>query len=227
MGLGCNSVLWRRQGHSAGCTGFCFYGISWETVREERRETVREERWETVWEERWETVREERRGSAVREELDVPKEWLRESDNFRTFVLKIFWDMNFSGIIVGAATFLIIGVCHPIVIKMEYYWGKGSWWLFLLAGLAFVAASIFVGNDVVATILGAAAFSCFWGIKEMFEQERRVLKGWFPENPARHDYYETIRKADCGGSTGSPTAPAGRSAPAGRQARRSNLSSPK
>ena len=142
-------------------------------------------------------------------------------DNFRKFVLKIFWDMNFSGIIVGAATFLIIGVCHPIVIKMEYYWGKGSWWLFLLAGLAFVAASIFVDNDVVATILGAAAFSCFWGIKEMFEQERRVLKGWFPENPARHDYYETIRKAERGGSTGSPTAPAG------RQARRSNLSPPK
>ena len=173
------------------------------------------------------TVWEERRGSAVREELDVPKEWLRESDNFRKFVLKIFWDMNFSGIIVGAATFLIIGVCHPIVIKMEYYWGKGSWWLFLLAGLAFVAASIFVDKDVVATIFGAAAFSCFWGIKEMFEQERRVLKGWFPENPARHDYYETIRKADCGGSTGSPTAPAGRSAPAGRQARRSNLNPPK
>ena len=211
MGLGCNSVLGRRQRHSAGCTGFCFYGISWETVWEERRETV------------WE----ERRESTEREELDVPKEWLRESDNFRKFVLKIFWDMNFSGIIVGAATFLIIGVCHPIVIKMEYYWGKGSWWLFLLAGLAFVAASIFVDNDVVATILGAAAFSCFWGIKEMFEQERRVLKGWFPENPARHDYYETIRKADCGGSTGSPTAPAGRSAPAGRQARRSNLNPPK
>ena len=119
--------------------------------------------------------------------------------------------MNFSGIIVGAATFLIIGVCHPIVIKMEYYWGKGSWWLFLLAGLAFVAASIFVDNDVVATILGAAAFSCFWGIKEMFEQERRVLKGWFPENPARHDYYETIRKADRGGSTGPSTASAGHS----------------
>lgn len=155
------------------------------------------------------TVWEERRGSAVREELDVPKEWLRESDNFRKFVLKIFWDMNFSGIIVGAATFLIIGVCHPIVIKMEYYWGKGSWWLFLLAGLAFVAASIFVDNDVVATILGAAAFSCFWGIKEMFEQERRVLKGWFPENPARHDYYETIRKADRGGSTGPSTAHSG------------------
>ena len=133
------------------------------------------------------------------------------ADFYVSLSSKIFRDMNFSGIIVGAATFLIIGVCHPIVIKMEYYWGKGSWWLFLLAGLAFVAASIFVDNDVVATILGAAAFSCFWGIKEMFEQERRVLKGWFPENPARHDYYETIRKADRGGSTGSSTASAGHS----------------
>ena len=52
--------------------------------------------------------------------------------------------MNFSGIIVGAATFLIIGICHPIVIKMEYHWGKGSWWILLVAGLAFSAASIFV-----------------------------------------------------------------------------------
>ncbi len=166
-------------------------------------------------------------------EVRCGKNWMYQKNGcgnqiiFVNLSSKFFGDMNFSGIIVGAATFLIIGVCHPIVIKMEYYWGKGSWWLFLLAGLAFVAASIFVDNDVVATILGAAAFSCFWGIKEMFEQERRVLKGWFPENPARHDYYETIRKADCGGSTGSPTAPAGRSAPAGRQARRSNLNPPK
>ena len=103
--------------------------------------------------------------------------------------------MNFSGIIVGAATFLIIGICHPIVIKMEYHWGKNSWWLLLAVGLAFAAASIFIENDVFATVVGAAAFSCFWGILEMFEQEKRVLKGWFPENPARHGYYETVRKS--------------------------------
>lgn len=84
--------------------------------------------------------------------------------------------MNFSGIIVGAATFLIIGICHPIVIKMEYHWGKGSWWILLVAGLAFSAASIFVNHEVASTVLGAAAFSCFWGILEVFEQEKRVLK---------------------------------------------------
>ena len=76
--------------------------------------------------------------------------------------------MNFEGIIVGAAVFLIIGICHPIVIKMEYYWGKKSWW-----------------------VLGA--YSCFWGILEIISQEKRVLKGWFPENPKRHEYYESRR----------------------------------
>jgi len=39
--------------------------------------------------------------------------------------------MNFNGIIVGLATFLIIGICHPIVIKAEYHFGKGCWRAFL------------------------------------------------------------------------------------------------
>ena len=102
--------------------------------------------------------------------------------------------MNFSGIILGAAVFLIIGICHPIVIKMEYYWGKKSWWVLLVVGLAFAALSLFVKNTVGASVLGAAAFSCFWGIHEILFQEMRVLRGWFPENPARHDYYERRRK---------------------------------
>ena len=47
---------------------------------------------------------------------------------------------------------------------------------------------------VFSTILGAFAFSCFWGIHEVLAQEMRVLRGWFPENPARHDYYERRRE---------------------------------
>ncbi|MBR1872454.1 MAG: DUF4491 family protein [Bacteroidales bacterium] len=102
--------------------------------------------------------------------------------------------MNLSGIVVGAAVFLIIGLCHPLVIKMEYYWGKRSWWVLALAGVALSAWSLFVEDKLVATIIGAAAFSCFWGIHEILSQEMRVLRGWFPENPARHDYYERRRK---------------------------------
>lgn len=101
--------------------------------------------------------------------------------------------MNFNGIIVGTAVFLSIGICHPAVIKLEYRFGKQSWWVWLVSGLGFSALSIFVKNDTLSTIIGGFAFSCFWGIHEMFLQEKRVLRGWFPENPARHKYYEARR----------------------------------
>lgn len=32
--------------------------------------------------------------------------------------------MNYVGVIIGLATFLIIGLFHPIVIKAEYHFGK-------------------------------------------------------------------------------------------------------
>lgn len=34
-------------------------------------------------------------------------------------------------------------------------------------------------------LLGVTAFSSFWTILEIFEQEKRVEKGWFPRNPKR------------------------------------------
>ena len=102
--------------------------------------------------------------------------------------------MNLNGIIVGAAVFLIIGICHPVVIKLEYYWGKKSWWLLALAGVICSVWSMFVESLIISTIIGAAAFSCFWGIHEVITQEKRVLRGWFPENPKRHEYYGQRRK---------------------------------
>ena len=122
----------------------------------------------------------------------------RPSDNHNGgkdthFFLSLHRFMNFNGILVGAAVFLIIGICHPLVIKLEYRWGKRSWWVFLAAGLIFARVSLLVRDTVWSTVAGATAFSCFWGIGEMFQQEKRVLRGWFPENPARHDYYEQRR----------------------------------
>lgn len=102
--------------------------------------------------------------------------------------------MNFSGIIVGAAVFLSIGICHPAVIKMEYHLGKRGWWIWLAMGLSCSAASLFVKDQVLSTVIGGFAFSCFWGILEMFQQEKRVLQGRFPENPRRHAYYEALRQ---------------------------------
>lgn len=89
--------------------------------------------------------------------------------------------MNIIGLIVGAGTFLIIGLFHPLVIKGEYYFGTRCWWAFLLLGIAAAAASLCIANAVLSTLLGVFSFSSFWGIKELFEQRQRVEKGWFPK----------------------------------------------
>jgi uncharacterized membrane protein YuzA (DUF378 family) len=95
--------------------------------------------------------------------------------------------MDFTGLIIGAATFLCIGVFHPIVIKAEYYWGVRCWWLFLLFGLGCIVGSLLVGGMITAAVLGVAGFSGLWSIIELFKQRERVKKGWFPRNPKR-DY---------------------------------------
>ena len=91
--------------------------------------------------------------------------------------------MNFTGIIVGLATFIIIGIFHPIVIKAEYYLAARCWRIFLSAGILFGALSLLVNHLIFSTILGVTAFSCFWSILELKQQRERVRKGWFPEGP--------------------------------------------
>ena len=95
--------------------------------------------------------------------------------------------MNFAGIIIGLATFLIIGVFHPIVIKAEYYLGTKCWWIFFLAGVVFGTISLMVNDLIFSTILGVIAFSSFWSILELREQKERVRKGWFPAGPGHKD----------------------------------------
>ena len=92
-------------------------------------------------------------------------------------------DINFSGVAIGLATFIIIGVFHPLVIKAEYYWGVRSWWLFLLLGIVTGAVSLLVHNLIISILLGVVAFSSFWSILEVIHQKKRVDKGWFPEGP--------------------------------------------
>ena len=58
-------------------------------------------------------------------------------------------ELNFLGVIIGVATFLIIGLFHPLVIKAEYYIGVKSWWLFLLLGILSAIASLLVANLII------------------------------------------------------------------------------
>ncbi len=72
--------------------------------------------------------------------------------------------MNVSGILVGIGSFAIIGIFHPIVIKTEYH---------------------FISNIAISSLMSVLGFTLFWSIKELFEQEVRVSKGWYPKKPKK------------------------------------------
>ena len=93
--------------------------------------------------------------------------------------------MNFTGIIIGVATFLIIGLFHPLVIKGEYYFGVRCWWVFAVMGVAAVTVALFVEDVLLSTLLAVWGASSFWSIGELFEQRKRVEKGWFPKREKR------------------------------------------
>lgn len=94
-------------------------------------------------------------------------------------------DYHLAGLFIGICTFLVIGLFHPVVVKAEYHFGKGCWWVFLILGIAGVAVSLSTDSVIFSSLSGVFAFSSFWTIKEIFEQEERVKKGWFPKNPKR------------------------------------------
>lgn len=99
-------------------------------------------------------------------------------------------ELYFTGLIIAVSTFLIIGLFHPIVIKVEYYFGSRLWWVFLLAGICLIVGAMFVADVIVSALLGVAGASCLWSIGEIIEQKQRVKKGWFPMNPKRKSEYE-------------------------------------
>ncbi|MDD4609183.1 MAG: DUF4491 family protein [Bacteroidaceae bacterium] len=94
-------------------------------------------------------------------------------------------NLHFEGLVVGIATFLIIGLFHPIVVKAEYYWGTKCWWIFLVVGLISTAIAVCIADVLISSLLGVFGFSSLWTIKELFEQKERVEKGWFPANPKK------------------------------------------
>jgi hypothetical protein len=99
--------------------------------------------------------------------------------------MEILNEWHITGLATGLVTFLIIGAFHPLVIKCHYRWGTQCWWWFLVLGIISAGLSVWVSDIFWSTVLGVLAFSSFWTIREVFEQEERVAKGWFPANPNR------------------------------------------
>lgn len=102
--------------------------------------------------------------------------------------------MSFEGIGIGIVCFLAIGIFHPIVIQAEYHFSARIWPVFLIAGLLFLGASLFVSHTMICAVLGVTGCSCLWSIVELKEQEKRVERGWFPRNPKREKTSETEPK---------------------------------
>lgn len=101
-----------------------------------------------------------------------------------------FMQLNFYGLLLAVCTFLIIGICHPIVIKTEYYFGTRPWVAYLIIGLGCLAGALFIDSLFWSAVCGVMGASFLWSIGELFEQKKRVEKGWFPMNPKRKGEYE-------------------------------------
>ena len=69
-------------------------------------------------------------------------------------IIDLVLDMNYSGLIIAVITFVVIGLFHPLVVKGEYYFGTRIWWLFAIAGVCFIIASLLVTNDILSPVLG-------------------------------------------------------------------------
>lgn len=100
-------------------------------------------------------------------------------------MIEFFAQYHLTGLMIGVATFLIIGLFHPMVIKGEYYFGVGCWWFFCLMGIASIVGSLLVSDIFYSTLLAVWGASSFWSIGELFAQRKRVERGWFPRNPNR------------------------------------------
>ena len=94
--------------------------------------------------------------------------------------------MQLKGISIGLISFLSIGLFHPIVIKSEYYFSKNIWPVFGIFGASMLAVSAKLKNIIASAGCAVIGMSSLWSIKELYEQEQRVAKGWFPKNPNRN-----------------------------------------
>ncbi len=102
---------------------------------------------------------------------------------------KSMMDLHFTVIVIAVSTFLLIGVFHPIVIKTEYYTGTRYWWVFMVLGMASICGALVMEDVLYSSLLGVLGASSLWTIGELYEQKKRVQKGWFPMNPKRkHEY---------------------------------------
>ncbi len=91
--------------------------------------------------------------------------------------------MNFFGLLIGIATFLIIGLGFPLVIHGERIFGYLCWVYMMSIGVLLIVISIFVNINWLSAIIGILGATFVWGSTELKEQAVRTELGWYPFNP--------------------------------------------
>jgi hypothetical protein len=90
--------------------------------------------------------------------------------------------VNLSGLLLGLATLLIIGLGFVWVIRGEYYLGY-LWWPYMLGtGILIVSGTMFIQSDWASALLGIFGASLMWGSTELKDQAVRAELGWYPYN---------------------------------------------
>ena len=91
--------------------------------------------------------------------------------------------MNYSGLLTGIATLLIIGLGFPLVIYGERVFGY-LWWPYMLGlGIVLILVSLFIPVDWLSVTVGVLGETFAWGSTELKEQAVRAELGWYPLNP--------------------------------------------
>ena len=93
--------------------------------------------------------------------------------------------VNFTGLILGIAMLIAIGVGFLWVIKLEYHIGAQIWPAVLAFGVVLALATLWIKPFWASALVGIAAGSIVWGATELPPQEERVRRGLFPANPKR------------------------------------------
>jgi hypothetical protein len=82
--------------------------------------------------------------------------------------------MQYTGIIVGTYTFIMIGVLHVAVVKIEHVIGSYIWPWFVALGLILGVASLMVDDVIISALLGVSGFLFAWSGPELRKQRERV-----------------------------------------------------
>ena len=68
-------------------------------------------------------------------------------------------ELNWEGVVVGAASLLVIGAFHPLVIWCEYRFTQRVWPVLLIAGLLCLLTALLI-QGILSILLGLRGAGC-------------------------------------------------------------------